>query len=155
MRNSHHRRRLLLTAATVVSIDVATKLVAGAAPAAGTVRLRPGVALDLVHNRGVAFGLGATSAPPAVAVAVVVAGLVIAVLAWRGELGHPIPAGLVVGGAVANIADRAAGGGVVDFVDIGRWPTFNLADAFLVTGLAVIAWGAARNPTPDPSPHAL
>lgn len=144
--------RLLLAAAAVVAVDAATKAVASAALADRPVRLAPGVALDLMHNRGVAFGLGAAAPPAMVAAVTGAAALLIAVLAWRGEFGTPVPAGLVLGGALANIADRATGGSVVDFVHVGRWPTFNLADLFLVTGLAVVAWRAARHPDPDPVP---
>lgn len=54
------------------------------------------------------------------------------------------PAGLIAGGALANVADRATGGTVVDFLDIGRWPTFNLADVFLLTGIALLLFAPDR-----------
>jgi signal peptidase II len=47
--------------------------------------------------------------------------------------------GLVVGGAAGNLADRLARGRVVDFISIGHWRTFNLADAAMVLGLGVAA----------------
>jgi len=34
---------------------------------------------------------------------------------------------------------------VVDFLDVGRWPTFNLADVFLVAGIAMLILGAGRD----------
>lgn len=104
----------------------------------GPVELGPLLTLRLVRNSGVAFGVGAAAPAPVVigVTAVVAAG--ITVLALRGQLGAPIPAGLVVGGALANVADRATGGNVVDFLDVGRWPTFNLAGVFLVTGIAML-----------------
>ena len=46
--------------------------------------------------------------------------------------------GLLLGGASSNLADRVARGGVVDFVALGRWPAFNLADAALVAGAASV-----------------
>jgi len=97
-----------------------------------------------VHNRGIAFGVAA--AAPALLVLAVIAAIavLIAGLAWRGGLGAPVPAGLVVGGALANVADRASGGSVVDFLDVGRWPTFNLADVFLVAGIAMLLVTAGR-----------
>jgi len=49
--------------------------------------------------------------------------------------------GLAVGGGASNVADLIVRGGVVDFVTIGRWPTFNLADAALCFGLALTAIG--------------
>lgn len=48
--------------------------------------------------------------------------------------------GLALGGATSNLADRIARGGVVDFIALGRWPAFNLADAAMVAGAALAAW---------------
>ncbi|MFL5883429.1 MAG: signal peptidase II [Thermoleophilaceae bacterium] len=61
-------------------------------------------------------------------------------------LAAPVPAaaalglGLVAGGATSNLADRIGRGGVVDFIAVGRWPAFNVADAAMACGLAVAAW---------------
>jgi signal peptidase II len=48
--------------------------------------------------------------------------------------------GLVVGGAAGNLADRMRRNAVVDFIDLGWWPVFNLADAAIVIGTAVVLW---------------
>lgn len=56
-------------------------------------------------------------------------------------------AGRLLGGAVVNLGDRILGGSVVDFLDLGWWPSFNLANVALVTGcilLVVVSW---RTPT--------
>ena len=45
-----------------------------------------------------------------------------------------LPVGLLLGGALGNLADRARGGGVIDFIDPILWPVFNLADAAIVVG---------------------
>ncbi|MCK5641859.1 MAG: signal peptidase II, partial [Gammaproteobacteria bacterium] len=42
---------------------------------------------------------------------------------------------LIVGGALGNIFDRFAYGYVIDFISVGWWPVFNLADSFLVIGI--------------------
>ena len=47
-------------------------------------------------------------------------------------------------GAAGNLADRLIHGAVVDFVALGRWPVFNLADVAIVAG-AVVA-GASLIP---------
>jgi signal peptidase II len=49
--------------------------------------------------------------------------------------------GLVLGGAASNLADRVRRGVVVDFIAIGPWPTFNLADAAMVAGAVLLAGG--------------
>jgi signal peptidase II len=45
---------------------------------------------------------------------------------------------LVVGGAVGNILDRLIKGSVADFISVGFWPVFNLADSFLTIGIFII-----------------
>jgi signal peptidase II len=51
----------------------------------------------------------------------------------------PVGIGATVGGATGNVIDRLRHGAVVDFVAIGPWPVFNLADAALVAGVGLIA----------------
>ena len=113
-------RQLVLVAAATIAVDLASK--------AGAVRwLNDPVDLGFIavratENSGVAFGIGADQ-PFAVVAALtglVVAGM--AVGAWRGLLGGPVGAGLIVGGGTANLADRLVGGSVVDLFDLGWWP---------------------------------
>jgi len=49
-------------------------------------------------------------------------------------------ASLVLAGAVSNFADRIIYGGVVDFISIGSWPLFNIADALICCGLVIMIW---------------
>lgn len=46
----------------------------------------------------------------------------------------------LLAGAVGNMIDRARLGQVVDFIKVYWWPTFNLADAFIVVGVIILAW---------------
>jgi len=48
--------------------------------------------------------------------------------------------GLQLGGALGNMWDRVQQGAVVDFVDIGFWPIFNVADVSVVTGVLLLAY---------------
>lgn len=69
--------------------------------------------------------------------------IVLAVLTLHyGLLGHqvlaPIAMGAMVGGATGNGLDRLRRGAVVDFIAIGPWPVFNLADAALVAGTGLM-----------------
>jgi lipoprotein signal peptidase len=62
-------------------------------------------------------------------------GLVLAVAVAEGRLGSglgPAAAGLAFGGSAGNVIDRVRRGVVVDFIDLGWWPAFNLADAAIV-----------------------
>jgi signal peptidase II len=47
--------------------------------------------------------------------------------------------GLALGGATSNLADRVVRGAVADFIAVGRWPVFNLADGAMVAGVALLA----------------
>ncbi|MDA1347540.1 MAG: signal peptidase II [Chloroflexi bacterium] len=46
--------------------------------------------------------------------------------------------GLQLGGAFGNLFDRVRDGAVVDFIDVGPWPIFNLADSSIVVGMAIL-----------------
>lgn len=71
-------------------------------------------------------------------------GVAILVLIYRSQRRPGIllrlSLGLQFGGATGNLMDRLRLGHVTDFVDIGAWPVFNLADASIVVGLVLLAW---------------
>jgi signal peptidase II len=71
-----------------------------------------------------------------------------AVLLQAGMVGeNPLRSagiGAALGGAAGNIADRLRHGGVVDFIVIGRWPPFNLADAAIVMGAGLLVLSFAK-----------
>ena len=56
---------------------------------------------------------------------------------------------LALGGAVGNFIDRVRLGFVVDYVDFHIWPVFNLADAAILCGAALIILGFLRNDVKD------
>jgi signal peptidase II len=71
---------------------------------------------------------------------------------------HPVlPAalGLLIGGSVSNLIDRVRLGHVTDFLDLRWWPAFNLADSFIVVGVAILllALVAADRPPKQPKRH--
>lgn len=97
--------------------------------------------LALTFNSGAAFSLFSGAAPviaPLAAVLVVV--LVFA--AWRSRApGISVGLGMILGGALSNLADRAFrghGGAVVDFITLTHWPTFNVADAAITLGAVLV-----------------
>src|SRR5262249_52956338 len=99
------------------------------------------VDLTLSHNSGVAFGIASGGAAPLVVFAVIALGFVAYLLARNSDRhGIWIAAGLVAGGAIGNLIDRLRTGSVTDFVEIGSWPRFNLADVAITTGVIVFAW---------------
>ena len=109
---------------------------------------------NLVHvqNSGVAFGLFAEQGA-ARAWILAVLGLValsaVAVYFWitpRGDLLLLTALSLVAGGAVGNLIDRIAAGGVTDFLDVYvgtyHWPAFNVADSAITVGIGLMIYDA-------------
>jgi signal peptidase II len=131
-------------AVALVGLDVASK-----AWARRELRHSPkhfGV-VDLVlgSNSGVAFGVGAGSSRWLVLTTTGAVVVVLVIVAWW--LRPTVAAGLVVGGGVANLLDRSGDGVVTDFVSVGWWPTFNLADSAICVGAAwliLASWWSAR-----------
>jgi signal peptidase II len=98
------------------------------------------IGLTLSHNQGVAFGLASGSAAPLIAFAVVALVFVGAMLARDPTApGMWVAVGLVAGGALGNLADRLRAGAVTDYVEIGAWPPFNLADVAITVGVVLLA----------------
>ena len=93
-------------------------------------------------NTGSAFGLFQDQNFPLILASV--AGITILVLIYRGQRRPTnllrLSLGLQLGGAAGNLLDRLRMGHVTDFVDLGSWPIFNLADASIVSGLILLAW---------------
>jgi signal peptidase II len=96
--------------------------------------------LTLSHNQGVAFGLASGSSAPLVAFALVALAVVGFILHRNPTLpGIWVAAGLIAGGALGNLADRLRAGAVTDYVEIGSWPPFNLADVAITAGVVLFA----------------
>lgn len=141
---------LVATAAVVAAVDWGTKALVAVTLDDAPVRLGSLLTLRLGHNPGVAFGLG-DALPAGVVVAVTaVVTVVLAVAAFRGTFTSNVLAGLLLGGAVANLGDRLIGGTVVDFLDLGWWPSFNLADVALVVGCGLLVLDSLREPATGP-----
>lgn len=146
-RTAARRALVLLGAGFVAAVDLAAKAWAQRALTTAGVELGP-VDLRLGYNSGVAFSVAA-GAPAAAVVAVT--GLItagVAVLAWRvaarGSRLRRVGVAGVLGGAVANLVDRAGDGLVTDYLHTGWWPTFNLADTAIVTGAGLLVLAELR-----------
>ena len=57
----------------------------------------------------------------------------------------PVALGLVIGGSTSNLLDRVRLGYVTDFLDFRYWPAFNLADSFIVVGVAILLGALVLN----------
>lgn len=98
------------------------------------------VSLEYAENRGAAFGLfGGGNAILAVLAVVVLGGLALYYRRQAAPSGRVVVAVcLIAGGALGNLVDRLRLGHVVDFVAIGAWPNFNLADSAITVGVTLL-----------------
>jgi signal peptidase II len=93
-----------------------------------------------VQNSGIAFGLFASATAAVIILTTIAVAWMIGYFARSGAR-HPllpVAVGLLIGGSVSNLADRVRLGHVTDFLDLRYWPAFNLADSFIVIGVAML-----------------
>ena len=157
------RWRFWIAAGAVVLLDQWTKHLAQTWLAEhGPVTLIPGgLFLRLVHNRGVAFGQLANGGPLLVVAAAVA---VVCIVVYRhrllqaGGTLHPLLSlglALPLGGAIGNMIDRIRWGQVTDFIDLGWFPVFNVADSAITVGAVCLFsyfFFIHRTPEPEPAP---
>ena len=112
--------------------------------------------LALTFNSGFAFSLFSGRAV-AVSVLLCVAMVVLAVLVARVQtVALAIGGGLVLGGALGNLAERlfgGHGGQVPDFITLTHWPTFNVADACVTVGVIVVIVALLFGREHEPQEH--
>lgn len=141
----------LVVAGLVVVVDQALKLwfLHGFDLAArGPVRVLPVMDLVLVWNRGISYGMFQQHTTIGrlllVSLAVIAAVVLVAWLAGETSRAGAAAYGFLIGGAVGNGIDRAVHGAVVDFVHLHygtfSWYVFNLADAAIVVGVAILLY---------------
>lgn len=135
-------RLLLLTIAAVFAADQITKFIIKSNmrigeswPAEGLVRITHGT------NTGTAFGLLPNQTLFLIFASLIAIGFL--VYFYRAyALPKPIlrfAIGLQLGGAFGNLFDRIAFGAVTDFIHVGWWPIFNIADSSICVGMATLA----------------
>jgi len=107
------------------------------------------LAFEYVENTGAAFGIlaGRTWLLSVAAV------LIVSWFVWAygrtlpGSRAMQVAVGLVLGGAIGNLIDRVRLGYVVDFIAVGAWPRFNVADSAITIGLVLLFISAFREET--------
>jgi signal peptidase II len=97
------------------------------------------VQLRVVHNTGVAFGLlqGKTAFVIAAGVLFILF-FVFFILKEKHTLPKKIFLSMILGGALCNLYDRVFLGYVVDYIDLGWWPVFNLSDSLISVGCVLM-----------------
>jgi signal peptidase II len=138
----------LAACGAVVAVDQGSKALAASLVDRGDrVEVLPFLAFENVRNEGVAFGLGGNISAVLIGATIVVLVGLLVFLAARGGGGWRVwlPAALLLGGALGNLADRVRQGSVTDFIDLPLWPTFNLADLAIVLGVLLLLLDVERS----------
>ena len=156
---------IILAISLVFALDQITKAVVRnnlvlyeSVPRDGVVRI------TRTFNTGTAFGLFPDQTFFLILASFV--GIAILLLVYRHYplAGFPLrlSLGMQLGGAIGNLVDRVREGRVTDFIDLGFWPVFNVADASIVVGIIILAGmflltgtGAKRRPAAGAAPAAV
>jgi len=152
------RRRARLVAAVagvVIAIDQLTKSWAVHTLTTRDIELVGSLRLHLARNRGAAFSLAFGTGGVVAVLAIIVVIVLIAVGRSLDTRIGVLSLGLVLGGALGNLADRAfregsgfLGGAVIDFIDLQWWPVFNVADVAVTVGGVLLVLTASKEPRP-------
>ena len=155
-------RFVLLLAVALFALDQVTKAIVVLTLDRGSSWPEEGFfRITHIGNSGSAFGL--FDGQNVVLTIASVLGIGVLVLFYRS---HPNPSllvrlslGLMLAGAFGNLVDRLVRGYVTDFIDVGPWYIFNVADASIVTGVIILAVTIVRAepapPAAEPEPVAL
>jgi len=139
----------------VVGLDQMTKQLAVSRLYRGdAVNVFFGIDLNLVRNRGVAFGVASEGG--ILIVVLIGAALLLLGTYFVRHAARPgmwLPIGAIFGGALGNLADRAREGSVIDFIDPRFWPAFNLADTAIVLGVLGLLYVIEPDPSPAGRPE--
>ena len=109
-------------------------------------------------NTGSAFGLFQDQTLILTIASIIAIGFII--YYYRSQASHSwisrLTIGLLLGGAVGNLIDRLIAGRVTDFIDVGPWPIFNIADSCITVGIVVliaslVLEGMAGKPPEEPA----
>lgn len=138
----------IAAAGLVVAVDQVTKQLADSNIERGhEVNVFFGLDLTNTRNTGVAFGaLEGAGLIVAILIGVSLTLLAVYYVVNRDMPLLWLPVGLLLGGALGNLADRAREGAVIDFIDPVAWPAFNLADACIVVGVFLLLWVVEGRP---------
>jgi signal peptidase II len=133
----------VISIAAVVALDQISKAVVAALMSPGqNVKVVPHLLwLTYSTNTGAAFGLFKGSSQVLFFTSLI---LVAMMLAWfmlaRQRMGTFafIGMGLIIGGAMGNLLDRIFRGRIIDYIDLGWWPVFNVADIAILAGAIIV-----------------
>ncbi len=104
------------------------------------------VDIRVVFNTGTAFGFlqGQNQLLIVLSLILITLFLVIFKLEKEKSFSFRLAAGLILGGAISNLVDRVVFGAVLDYIDLGFWPVFNISDACISVGAILLVIDSLR-----------
>ncbi|MCB9361797.1 signal peptidase II [Candidatus Woesearchaeota archaeon] len=120
----------------VVADQIAKYIVRLAQP---DISIIPGI-LEIIFVRNTGAGFGIFKGQVLWLILISIAAITLFSYLFYKERIHSTPYALIIGGALGNLIDRVFLGYVVDFIDIGWWPTFNFADSAICIGAALLIY---------------
>ena len=140
-----------IVVAAVAADQLTKQVVARALTLGEEVQIAGPFSIHHVRNSGIAFGFFASATSIVIVVTAVAVGWMLVFFSRSGGR-HPVlpvALGLVLGGSLGNLLDRVRLGYVVDFIAIGIWPKFNLADTMISIGIVLMLWSGMREHPPQ------
>ncbi|MDQ2630531.1 MAG: signal peptidase II [Actinomycetota bacterium] len=108
------------------------------------------IGLTLAHNRGVAFGLAGGAGIGLVFLGLAALAVIVYLFSRDATAsGIWVAVGLLAGGALGNLADRIRADEVTDYIDVGSWPAFNIADIAITCGVVLLVLVYLRDSQPE------
>ena len=98
------------------------------------------IRLEYSQNTGIAFGIAIPQTILIITIFIMIGGVIYFAdkeLNLKNKISQ-ISMALILGGAFGNLIDRFTRGYVVDFIAVGRWPNFNLADSFICIAVLLL-----------------
>ncbi len=93
--------------------------------------------LQYATNKGVAFSITFPGPLQGIFIGLALLGII-----WAGTKAKTLPSkiafGMIIGGAFGNVVDRIRDGLVTDFIQVGTFPIFNVADSFITIGVTLL-----------------
>lgn len=142
-----------MTAIAVIALDQWTKWWAFNATTPGeTINIFLGVDIGQTRNEGIAFGMFAGR--PWLVFGLMGLALTVLVVSYVKHRGRPVlwlATGLLLGGAIGNAIDRITLGYVRDFIEVPRFPSFNIADVAITLGVVILVLAVEQRRPQEPT----
>ena len=142
-----HRLAIGITSVLYVIDQMSKALVSGNMDAGSSIPSEGFVRLTFIYNTGSAFGLLSGMNTPLMVVSFLAIAVIVFIYRTFGQNGNmwKVSLGCQLAGALGNLTDRLILGKVVDFIDVGPWPVFNVADSCLGVGTVLLGWLILRS----------